>query len=302
MKTRFLLPVVVGMLVLNMLPGQEPSAKQLAPGVFFWQGDRDQRQPANCAWIQFQDHVLVIDANFPWAAKQILSEIKSTTHGPVKYVVDTHWHNDHTFGNCIFADAGAVVVSSTECADELGSRGPASWKNWNETAHPLAGYRLALPSLTFTDRIIFDDGTERVEIVRVDPSHSKGDAVAYLPKHRILITGDLVVNWAFGNNIGDAGGNPENWVRVLDRLLEWDVSTVVPGHGAPVGLPKMREQRDYLQDMLTQVRTGIRAGKTADDLAREIDLGRHGSFGVNASANASSIRAVYRFLMAGKKH
>ncbi len=70
--------------------------------------------------------------------------------------------------------------------------------------------------------------------MRVDPSHSMGDAVAYLPKHKILIAGDLCVNWGFGNNLGDTGGNPENWIRVLDKLLRWDVQTVVPGHGAPV--------------------------------------------------------------------
>ena len=122
----------------------------------------------------------------------------------------------------------------------------------------------------------------------------------YLPKHRILISGDLVVNWAFGNNIGDSGGNPQTWIRVLDRLLDWDATLVVPGHGAPVDLQKVREQRDYLQDMLTQVQAGMRAGKTADELSREIDLRRHDSFGINPSANASSIRAVFRFLAAGK--
>jgi glyoxylase-like metal-dependent hydrolase (beta-lactamase superfamily II) len=288
-------------LVAIILPGQERSPMQLAPGVFFRPGDRDQRQPANSLWIQFKDHVLVVDANFPWAAKQILAQIQATTHGPIRYVFNTHWHNDHTFGNCVYSDANAIVVSSKECADELAARGPASWSNWKETAHPLEGYRLVQSSITFTDRLIFDDGTERVEVIRVEPSHSKGDAVAYLPKHKILITGDLVVNWEFGNNIGDSGANPENWIRVLDELLKWDVKTVVPGHGLPVDLRKMREQRDYLEDMLHKVRDGARAGKTADDLAREIDLGKYGSFGANAAATATSVRAMLRFVTAARK-
>jgi glyoxylase-like metal-dependent hydrolase (beta-lactamase superfamily II) len=301
MRIRSLLLMVCGALFLSVLTGQELPTRQLAPGVFFWQGDRDQRQPANCVWVQFKDHVLVVDANFPWAAKQIMSQIRGTTHGPVRYVIDTHWHNDHTFGNCIYTDAGAFIVSSQECADELASRGPASWNNWNDTAHPLTGYQLVRPSITFTDRMNFDDGTERVEITRVEPSHSKGDAVAYLPKHKILITGDLVVNWGFGNNNGDMGGNPENWIRVLDDLLKWEVKIVVPGHGAPVDLAKLREQRDYLKSMLDQVKHGIRAGKTADELVREIDLAKYGSFGMNTGANATSIRAMFRFVTAGRK-
>ncbi len=301
MRMPSLLWIVCGLLILSPVSGQELSARQLSPGVFFWQGVRDRRQPANCVWVQFRDHVLVVDANFPWAAKEIMSQIESTTHGPVRYVLDTHWHNDHSFGNCIYADEGAVVVTSRECADELASRGPASWNNWKDDAHPLTEYRLVQPEITFSDRIIFDDGTERVEVMRVEPSHSKGDAVVYLPKHKILITGDLVVNWGYGNNLGDTGGNPENWIRVLDELLTWDVKTVVPGHGAPVDLRKMSEQRDYLNDMLDQVKNGIRSGKTADELARDIDLGRHGSFGANAGANATSMRAMFRFLTSGRR-
>jgi cyclase len=301
MSIRSLLSIACGALFLNASTAQDRPVTQLAPGVFFWQGDRDQRQPANCVWIQFKDHVLVVDANFPWAAKQIASQIKSTTHGPVRYVFDTHWHNDHTFGNCIYTDSGAVVVSTRECADELASRGPASWNGWNDSAHPLKEYHLEQPAISFSDRMIFDDGTERVELVRVLPSHSKGDAVAYLPGHKILITGDLVVNWGFGNNNGDTGGNPENWIQVLDELLTWDVKTVVPGHGPPVDLAKMRAQRDYLQDILGQVKDGIRAGKTADELARVIDLAKHGSFGMNPGANAASIRAMSRFLTTSRK-
>jgi cyclase len=300
MRIRSVAIIVLGMLLLGVSPGQDVSVKELAPGVYFRQGDRDQREPANCVWVLFQDHVLVIDANFPWAAKKILPQIKRTTDRPVRFVFDTHWHNDHTFGNSVFVDAGATIVSSRECAEELASRGPASWNNWQETAHSLQGFRLEQSTLTFTDRLALDDGTERVEIIRMDPSHSKGDAIAYLPKHKILVTGDLCVNWAFGNNIGDSGANPENWIRVLEDLLKWDVKTVVPGHGAPVDLQKLGAQRDYLRDMLTQVQAGIRSGKTADELARAIDLGKHGSFGINPTANATSIRAVYRYLKAGK--
>lgn len=193
-------------------------------------------------------------------------------------------------------DAGATIVCSQDCADELRTKGFAGWHNWKDTAHSLAGARFEMPAVTFADKIAFDDGAQRVEITKLGPGHSKGDAVAYLPKQRILLTGDLCVTWNRGNNVADPAADLDNWIRALDQMAKWDVKTVVPGHGGVVEPSKLREQREYLADMLNQVRTGIRAGKTADQVAAEVDLTKHGTFGANAKANADSARAVYRHL------
>src|SRR5215813_10053041 len=77
--------------------GQQPSSivRQIAPGVYFRQGDRDRRQPANTSWVVFRDYVVVIDANTPWGIREILPEILKTTNKPVRYVFDTHYHWDH---------------------------------------------------------------------------------------------------------------------------------------------------------------------------------------------------------------
>jgi len=80
--------------------------------------------------------------------------------------------------------------------------------------------------------MVFDDGTRRVELTRLGPAHSKGDAVAYLPREKILVTGDLCVNWNWGNNVGDPDANFDNWIRVLDDLAPWNIQTLVPGHGS----------------------------------------------------------------------
>src|SRR5689334_20321761 len=76
---------------------QEQKVFQLAPGVFYWQGDTAIRRPANCTWVLFKDYVVVVDANFPWGAREILPEIKKTTNLPVRFVFNTHYHADHTF-------------------------------------------------------------------------------------------------------------------------------------------------------------------------------------------------------------
>jgi cyclase len=105
--------------------GENPAGKvrQLAPGVFTRQGDRDRRQPANTSWVVFRDYVVVIDANTPWGIREILPEIRKTTNKPVRYVFDTHYHWDHTWGNSVLVDTGVTVVCSRDCAEELLTKG-----------------------------------------------------------------------------------------------------------------------------------------------------------------------------------
>ena len=273
---------------------QNDRVRQLAPDVYMWQGDPDQRQPANCTWVIFKDYVLVIDANFPWGAREILPRIKATTSKPIRFVFDTHYHSDHTFGNSIFTDVGASIICSEACAEELRTKGAKGFQNWNDAVYPLTGAHFEPATITFTDGMVFDDGQHRVEITRVGPGHSKGDSVAYLPNEKILVTGDLCVTWSAGNNVADADADHENWLRALDRLEKWDVTTVIPGHGTPANKRALKAQRDYLADMLSQVRAGKLAGKSADQLAAEIDLSKHGNLAASRQGNASSIKAIYR--------
>ena len=275
---------------------QSSRVKELAPGVYFWQGDPGQRQPANCTWIIFKDYVLVIDANFPWGARDILPRIKATTTKPIRFVFDTHYHSDHSFGNSIFTDIGASIICSQACAEELSTKGAAGFASWKDAAHPLTGAHFEPATIMFSEGMVFDDGTHRVELTKVGPGHSKGDSVAYLPHEKILVTGDLCVTWSSGNNVADADANHDNWVRVLDRLDQWDVQTVIPGHGTPATKPAIHAQREYLADMLSQVKAGKTAGKTADQLVASIDLSRHGNLGASKEGNATSIRAMYKKL------
>jgi glyoxylase-like metal-dependent hydrolase (beta-lactamase superfamily II) len=264
--------------------GEDTTVRELAPGVFFWQGDHVKQQPANCTWVVFRDYVVVIDANFPGPAREILGLVRKTTTKPIRFLFDTHWHGDHATGNKVYADAGATIVCSAACDEELRTKGQ------KQKAPPEPA------SLTFPDRLVFDDGSRRVVLTRMGPAHSKGDAVAYLPKEKILISGDLCVNWTWGNNVADPDADYDNWIRALDDMAQWEVGILVPGHGSLGTTATLRAQRDYLADMQRQVRSGIQAGKSAEALSKEIDLGRHGSFGVNADQNRGSIRAMFRKL------
>src|SRR5262249_12399740 len=116
-------------LLLAAAHSDEQKSVQLAPAVFFWQGDTVLRRPVDCTWGVFKGYVLVIDANFPWGAREILSEIKRTTGKPIRFVFNTHYHADHSFGNGVFMAEGAAIVCSRECGSESRTKGEGDWQN-----------------------------------------------------------------------------------------------------------------------------------------------------------------------------
>ena len=114
------------------LPAQTRPVRELAPGVFYYFGDELQQKSANCTWIVFKDFVFVIDANYPWGATGIIREIRKTSGKPIRFLFDTHYHHDHSFGNSVFADSGATIVSTRITADEMHTLGKYEWDHGSE--------------------------------------------------------------------------------------------------------------------------------------------------------------------------
>jgi cyclase len=280
--------------------GQDPASTRvhrLAPSVYCWLGDRPTHQQTNVGWVVFRDYVLVIDANFPWAAPRIISEIRKTTDKPVRFVFNTHYHADHSYGNIVFVRAGASVVATQAFAREFDryALGDARDQVKAPPAPHQFQWPLANASVRFRDSLVFDDGEERVELIRMGPAHTSGDGVAYLPKQQILFVGDLAVNWTRGNNLSDPEANYEGWLRVLDEMAGWKLKVVVPAHGDFGTAETLRAQRVYLDAVLLQVKTGIKQGKSVNQLVRENDLARYKPFGGDANENADAIRDAYHY-------
>ena len=272
--------------------------KEIAKGVYFYFGDELKRKPANCVWVVFNEYVLVIDANYPWGATEIISEIKKTTDKTIRFVFNSHYHHDHSFGNCVFVDSGAAIVSTSETAREMRTVGQKEWdQRSGYSGANMDGYRREFPSVLFDSKMIFDDGVHHVELIKMGPAHTGGDGVAWLPKEKILITGDLFVNGnPWGNNVGDPDVNYERWFNVLDTLASWKPLIVVPGHGELGSTENLKQQRLYLSDMYTQVKNGIKGGKNRDQLVNEIDLSKHPVYGSNKTSIQRSIGEMYNIL------
>jgi cyclase len=201
--------------------------------------------------------VVVIDANFPWGARAILQDLKTTTPKPVKFVFDTHYHGDHSFGNGTFAEAGATIISSEMTAADSRARNSVSWeKNTDTGDFNLKQYSLVHPQLIFQDSMVIDDGVRHLELIRVGPGHTRGDGVAWLPAERIVFTGDLCTTRA-QNNLADPGMSPDGWLQVLDRLIQMNPAIVIPGHGRDGTVDALKGQRAYLAAIFDQVRAGL---------------------------------------------
>ncbi len=288
---------LLGVAFLHTANSQSSLTQQIAPGVWWRAAEPDRHIIANSGWIAFRDWVVVVDANFPWGARAILDDLRRTTSKPIRYVFATHYHSDHTFGNSLFVDAGATIIGSEDCLSESRAKNTAEAFRKAMSEGGGEGARLEHPQIAFRDRLVLDDGARRLELIKLGPGHTRGDAVAYLPKEKILFTGDLCVNRP-GNFMGDPDADPDGWLRALDAMLLMDVGMVIPGHGAQGGKEALGGQRAYLADIIQGVRSGLARNTPAAELESAIDLSRHNPWGQDAGRNRAAIQAIYAKLKA----
>ncbi|HEV3449532.1 MAG TPA: MBL fold metallo-hydrolase, partial [Gemmataceae bacterium] len=252
--------------------------KEVAPGVFFRYsaiGPEGSNVPfggSNNIWVVFEDYVVVIDANFPKEAHDVIDAIKKTTDKPIRYVLDTHHHGDHAYGNAVFGEAGASIVAQANCARLLRLKGPEEFKLAGKPPtgrKDVAESTLKVPSLVFDDKLVLDDGKQRVEFLFLGHAHTPGDAFAYLPKQQLLCTGDACVNGAY-NFMGHS--DSASWIRVMERAQQLDVKLVLPGHGPIAGKDLLEKQKRYFVELRQRVRKGIQDNKTTEDIIQSLNM------------------------------
>lgn len=275
----------------------ETTVTELAPGVFF---RKCQTKPVfkgcNQGWVIFKDFVLVIDANFPDQAAEVIAEIRKQTDKPIRYVFDTHYHGDHADGNAVYTKNGTVAVASERSKPLFETKGIAAYQQSQKSKPEVYGeLPYEIPSLYFPKQLVIDDGEQRVELLYFGHAHTMGDAVAWLPKHNILFTGDACVNGAF-NYTGDS--NTASWINVLNALAELPVKTIAPGHGDLADKQLLARQKRWFVELRAYVQQGIDAGKSLDELKGEIDFPFYKEWtGVDAKERTENIEHVYKELI-----
>ena len=249
--------------------------KEVAPGVFFRYSAISANDPkvpfggSNHVWVVFKDYVVVIDANFPKEAADVLADIKKTTKKPIKYVLDTHHHGDHAYGNAVWAKEGAKIVAHKNAARLLKANGPKQWEDAAKGRDDIKKSELKQVDVSFDDKYELKDDTQHVIFMHFGHSHTSGDACAYLPKHKILCTGDACVNGAF-NYMGHS--NSAEWVKCLEGMGKLEIDLICPGHGKPARKDLLALEKRYFTELRDAVKKGIADKKSVEEITKGLDF------------------------------
>lgn len=247
----------------------------------------------NTTVIIGEREVLVVDSCYlPSSAREDIAQIREWTNKPVRYLVNTHWHFDHTMGNGSYWDAfpGLTIVAHTETAKQIAGYNPGWFERFpkrgerlkaildagkdnngkpltdgdkKEYAEAIAGIapvqeefktiRDRAPNLTFDSEMSIDLGGREVRLMHLGRGNTAGDAVVYLPREKIVVTGDLVVHpvpYFFG-------GYPAAFADTLRRVRRLDYRTMVPGHGELLNIEKSEKYVGLLIDLLDLVASEV---------------------------------------------
>jgi cyclase len=246
--------------------GQNAAPQKISDGVWFLVGDSSKGN-SNTTIIEMQSYLIVVDANYPARAKELLTVSKSLSMKPVRYVFDTHAHGDHSYGNSVWTTEGATTVAFRGVVTEMDRWEPARWQaamTKREDVRETGEADVQRPQKVIDgDTFVLKDKTREVRFLFLGWGHTPGDGYVWLPKERVLCTGDAAVNGP-RNKLLDA--NIANWPEVLDKALALRPLHVLPGHGAAGGAEILSGQAQFLRDIYREVKLQTEAGKTPAEM------------------------------------
>ena len=266
----FLLLVFIFLSTLGAAQPPHLLAQTIAPGVWFLPGDAA-RGYCNNIVIEMQHYLIVVDANYPGRARELVAQIHQLSPKPVLFVFDTHAHRDHAYGNVVWTNAGATTFAWQGVDGEMDRYEPARWLATAAEREDVRSLNLTdapRPQLVFRQSpFILKDATREVQFWFLGWAHTRGDGFVWLPKERILCTGDAAVNGP-RNKLWDA--NLANWPRVLAQALAFHPLHVLPGHGDAGGAEILTGQKQFLEDLYTSVERQVAAGKTLNQISPQL--------------------------------
>jgi cyclase len=258
---------------------------------------------SNTVIIESEDGVLVVDTHSkPSAARVIVERLREMTTKPVRYVVNTHFHWDHWHGNEVYPVAypDAEIITNQLTREAMVNKGlkriqdhvrqvpadiarleaelaaartPEHRQKLQSDLRLAKAYlvevkalRPALPTMAFERTMKLYQRDREIHLLYLGRAHTEGDVFVYLPKEKVVITGDAVIGWT--PFMGD--GYPEDWLTTLDNLAQLDFTHLLMGHGEPAGHDWLRTFRSYIRDMVQEVREEAAAGATLDEVKQRV--------------------------------
>ena len=217
----------------------------------------------NIGVVTGKDGVVMIDNQFAPLADKIKEAIKGIGGDDVTYMINTHFHGDHTGGNAVFGGDGAMVVAH----DNVRKRLSTEQKRANgDVVAPQP--QEAWPIVTFEQQVKFYLNDEEIELIHADRAHTDGDVVVFFRKANVIHTGDVFVTYGYPFIDASSGASITGMINFLDQVIEAidEETIVIPGHGPLSRKKDVIAFRDRLQDILDKVLVQKRKGKTIEEI------------------------------------
>lgn len=227
---------------------------------------------ANAGIIIGRDGILVVDTLISAKeAKRFIRDIRAVSDKPIRYVVNTHHHLDHTFGNSEFVKLGAIVIEQENIKKILARYDEAAVRTAVRqiglTDEDMKGTESFYPALTFNDRMTINLGDQKVELLFNGHSHTEDTISVYLPDKKVLFAGDLLFT-NYHTNLTDA--DLKGWILALEAIKVMNAAVIIPGHGPVSGNKDIQAMKEYLSGFDKIAREGSAQGKNAETIASEI--------------------------------
>ena len=210
------------------------------------------------------DGAFMIDDQFAPLTPLILEAVKSLTDKPVRFVINTHWHGDHTGGNENMAGEGAIIVAHENVRERMSSEQFNEAFNRATPASPDA----ALPVITFPDRMTFHWNGDDVHIFHIPHAHTDGDAIILFADANVFHMGDTYFSSGYPFIDPSSGGVIDGVIKAAESVINHsnESTKIIPGHGEVTGVDELRAYRDMLKEMRDAITAMIDEGKSKEEV------------------------------------
>jgi cyclase len=249
-----------------------PQFKKMKDGIYVYKGKADE---SNCTIILTQDGVVLIDSgNRPTDSQAVMRGVKQLTTQPVRMLINTEPHSDHTTGHFVFSPP-AIVIAAAGAGESMrkaydAERMQKMMAEPGELGNASKGYRMITPHVEYRDRMTLNVGERTLELYYIKNVHSEADSAIWLPKERVMFTAASVGVKRF-NNLRPFVSIPDT-LSAIKMMKALNPEIVIPGHGEPGTVKILDDMEKYYNQLVDRVGQMAKQKKSLDEIKKELKI------------------------------